>query len=266
MNWSKIKSILIAVLIVTNIVLFLNLEAGMPTGSERKIEDVLRLYEIRGVKASYGDIDIPEQVNGRLAELTTITPDHEDEILRYFSPKNREYNLTTKDNTILCLWEEIPEGPFFPLSSPEDSADYLNRCRELFRSFSIDFVPAFLEFYSLGDIVVVQVYQEVKHGIPEIESSAFVYFYNKEIVGLRIDKCLRLSSELGGRYAIISLADALYEALQWTESGDTMKKIRIVYKLNDDSLLATNLVRGEMFPYYEFRFENAAPIYIRATQ
>lgn len=269
MNWSKIKSILICILLVTNILLFLNLEASTPSETEREIEDIRKLYASKGVVLDYSEIDIPAKVNGRVAELMVISAEQEDNIYHYFSSKDGEYNFSVKDNMIQCLWSEIPEHASFSAENPENPENpngYMEKSKVFFDQMSIDFQPGYLKFYSISDILVVKVYQEVKNNIPEIESSVYLYFYEGEIVGLRLEKCLKLSSELGGSYAIISPADALYKALTVIPSGDVLTGMRIVYKLNDDSLLAANLVRGEMFPYYELNFKDAPPLYIRATK
>lgn len=244
----------------------MNIEASFPVQSERSIEDIQKLYLAKGVGLQYETIQTPDSVNGRVAEIANISTEQEDRILRYFSKTEKEFNLSVKDNTIICLWSEIPEGPLLPVPEPEDLSMYIQKSKTLFEEISIDFHPAFLDFYKIGDILVARVYQEVKHRIPEIESSIYLYFHKDEIVGLRLEKCLKLSSELGGSYDIISVADALYKALEAANAGDILTEVRIVYKLNDDSLLATDLVRGEMFPYYELKFKDASAIYVRATR
>lgn len=266
MNWSKIKSILIGILLVTNVLLFLNLEASTTVETVRRMEDIKLLYESKGVILDYPDIEIPMRVNGRVAELNVITTEQEDKIYDYFSTKEREYNFSVKDNMILCLWSEIPDEEPVPAKKPDHSELYMQKSRDLFSHINIDFRPDYFEFYTISDILVVKVYQEVKHHIPEIESSVYLYFYDEEIVGLRLEKCLKLSSELGGSYAIISVTDALYKALTATKPGDVLTEMRIVYKLNDESLLASDLVRGEMFPYFELKFKDSPTLYIRATK
>lgn len=266
MNWSKIKTILICILLTTNILLFLNLEASTPVNVSRKIEDIRLLYQSKGVVLSYDEIEVPDKVNGRVAELTTITTEQEERIYQFFSNSDREYDFSVKDNTILCLWSKIPKRDPAPTEKPKDAEVYIEKSRDFFRRIFIDFEPNYLEYYSIGDILVARVYQEVKHNIPEIESSIFLYFHEGEIVGLRLEKCLKLSSELGGSYDIISTADALYKALASTKEGDVLTEMRIVYKLNDESLLASDLVRGEMFPYFELRFQDSPTLYIRATK
>lgn len=266
MNWSRIKTILICILLTTNLLLFLNLEANTPAEEKRKIDDIRQLYHSKGVTLAYEDIEVPSKVNGRVAELATITTEQEERIYQYFSNSDREYDFSVKDNTILCLWSKIPEREPLPAEKPGDAEAYIEKSRDFFRRISLDFEPSHSEFYSIDDILVAKVYQEVKHNIPEIESSIFLYFHGGEIVGLRLEKCLKLSSELGGSYDIISTADALYKALASTKAGDVLTDMRIVYKLNDESLLASDLVRGEMFPYFELKFKDSSALYIRATK
>lgn len=269
MDWKRIKTILIVILAVTDAVLLINLGMFMPVDLSRNHNEIVKLYEVKGIRIEAEPSVYPEYVSGVVAELSPISATTEDRIQSYFENRNMEFNLAAMESSLLFLWTGIEKGPLLPIERPVDANRYLERCEAFFSYIDMGFVPKFIDFYSIGEVVAARVYQGIRIGnleIPEIESELYVYFQSDDIVGVRIDKHLRLRTELGGRYGIISVDDALYKALGYAEIGDTMTGIRVVFKLNDNSLLATDLVRGEMFPYYELRFLNSEPIFVRATR
>lgn len=276
MDWKRIKTILIVILLFTDTVLFLNLDSFRKNDEERTYEEIARLYEVKGIQIKAFETEDVEQVGSVVAERMHISPEMEEKIQKYFEGGDREYNLAALDHSIRFMWTGIEQGPLFPdyalAERKEEAAVYLEKGKAFFQFIGADFRPQFADFYRIGNVTAAKFYQGIYTGaasfsaIPEIESEIYLFFEGTEIVGVQLEKYLKLRTELGGRYGIISVDDAMYKALEFARFGDTLVDIRLVYKLNDNSLLATDLVRGEMFPYYELRFEQSAPIYVRAVK
>ncbi len=164
--------------------------------------------------------------------------------------------------------------------SEDEKQAMLNKVIAFFQDTGILFDPVFINVYDVNGFQVARVYQVVNQTaenvagnegaeevcFPDIESEIYLYFEEGEIVGLSIVKLMNLNQGYTRIYDIISVEDAMYKALPLSPQEESIQSVGIVYKLNDSSLLASNLVVGEMLPYYEFRFEQGVPIYIRAVK
>ena len=68
------------------------------------------------------------------------------------------------------------------------------------------------------------------------------------------------------RSDIISLDRVLYSLLPKLTVGIPIKDISIVYKLNDDSLLVSDLIEGEALPYYQVTMGDGVIFHLRAIK
>lgn len=101
----------------------------------------------------------------------------------------------------------------------------------------------------------------------DTESGIYVVFGSEgKLLGIFVRDLMAIVGASEHPYDIIPVQDALFKALDRVERGDVLKRFRIVFKLNDESIPADDIVRGEMLPYYELCFIKAGKVHIRATK
>lgn len=279
MNWSRIKTILIFILIATNILLLVDLLITINSSANepgRNLDKILELYRLHGIELR---AELPKQfdnlpgVNAQVLEITNST---EQKAMDYFINMGRIFDFSAYPTSIYSVAREV-KGDRKKAEPPENAEELLTLAKELLDRFGIGYDVADYDFSRVGRFIILSLYQYVSVDSPDYldsepelfrdaESSIEIYFDKKSIVGLHIIKVLEHGKPSQRRYDIIRVEEALYRALEQAPSDTALVGISIVYKLNDDSLLAENLIRGEMLPYYELRFENTETIYVRAVK
>ncbi len=273
MNWSRIKTILIMILIFTNILLLKIYLDNLPQGNAKDYADILKLYAAKGVEITAERREFPKYVQGVAAELGTVPANVEEKLFEYFDSTDIVFNHVATSWSISSIWTEVPEiAPVMIEIGGTEAESYSRRAEAFLKEIGFDIgVQRFL-FYEVGDILLMECCQAVVQDgvvVPLAEGSVKLYFDRKNgdrIVGISINKYLKINAGQNRSYGIISADEALFGALEAAPAGDELVEISVVYKLNDESLLVTNLVRGEMMPYYELRFRRSAPIYVRASR
>ncbi len=288
MNWKKIKTILIVILVITDVILFYNYIRSNRTLKEVSFDSINTLYLAKGVEID-ASVDVNfEKIFGIESSAATMSSIIEQNIIQYFDKYNtqEEFYLKSKDRSISYIRGDIIDSIENSKSivldstvSEEEKKEFLEKSRGFFESINVLFEPGMLKMYDLNGIKIVRLYQLVEHKesvlgsseistsyFPEIESIVYLFFDENRVVGVNIEKLMNIYEGYTNAYDIISVEDAIYRVLARSPENDRLLEINIVYKLNDESLLASDLVMGEMLPYYEFVFENNSSIYLRATK
>lgn len=273
MNWSKIKTILIMILVFTNILLLKTYLDNLSGESNADYDDIVKLYAAKGVGISLSEREFPEVLGGIAAELSAVPESAEAQIFEYFDDTDMVFNHTATDMSISSVWIDVPAFEPSLVNISGDLADmYKNRADEFLQEMGFEINMRRFLFYELGEVLMMEAYQAVEQGgfvVPLAEGSVRLYFDRSDgdkIVGITINKYLKINEGQSNSYAIISADEALFSALEKAPVGDELVGLSLVYKLNDESLLVTNLVRGEMLPYYELMFKRAGAVYVRASR
>ena len=83
--------------------------------------------------------------------------------------------------------------------------------------------------------------------------------------GLVLLKLAALKNAEFVKYDIISIDRILYTLLPKLQAGDTIESVSVIYKLNDESLLVSDLVLGEALPYYRIVLKSGEAYHMRAV-
>ncbi len=320
MDWKKIKSILIIILLITNLILGYNYLGTKGTKTEVSLDNLYQLYKAKEISFEEPVQGLGGPLFGVESSAAIVSPEMQQRVLDYFLDYDDEFYLKTLHRSISyvrydiferleqaeqelldeegLLDEDVNEDDeesisrdFFSLSSyfvleeatlnSEEKQVMLDKTVAFFEQTGILFQPKFLDVYDVYGFQVVRAYQAVdpvtSSGMfdiesvknvrfPDIESEIYLYFEQGEIVGVSIVKLMNLYEGYTRAYGIISIEEAMYKALPLVPRHASIQHVGIVYKLNDSSLLASNLVVGEMLPYYEFRLAEGSPIYVRAMK
>lgn len=281
MDWPKIKSILIIVLIVTNLMLgfsyYLN-RLRFETQVKNNFEDVMKLYSSKEVAVVEAEFEFPQSLRSSNVEfLQTDSSIVQNLLGAGFTFDGEQYQYEDKvvildDSKVIYALQEHINRVKVDVHKNTDKID-----ATLEQSFMMDKVMKFIgaygliidfdasEILSVGDYVVVRLYQSIE-GYKLVESITNFWIYKDEVVGFMRENPIKISTVQGFKYDIISVDRALYSLLPKIEQKDTVLDITIVYKLNDESLLVTNLVQGEALPYYQITLKSGNQFHVRAVE
>lgn len=280
MDWPRIKTILIMVLLVTNIllgVMIVNEQKTFQREQSEKIDNIRALYEKRGITILPMSLKFPDKIESLdveydtygESELTTILGD------------NYEYDgaqYLNKDETVLLtgttleyfvnvyrpkkdLFDMEIKTPFALLSSTKDIESV---CDQFLKALNVDQNYVFEHFKTEGQLTYVCVKQIYKDYFLDDSSMIFV-LKGKEIVGFKRKWLNILDNNTQSKYDIISIDRALYELMMNFKKEDVISEIAIGYKLNDSSLLVSDLISGEALPYYKIKLETGESYYVQAV-
>ncbi|HAS74971.1 MAG TPA: hypothetical protein DCS67_12570 [Clostridiales bacterium UBA8960] len=284
MDWPKIKTILIMVLLVTNLMLgftYYMERLRFETESNDNLEDVIKLYEYKEVDVLARNFKFPSVLKSVNIEFESFDLTNVQNLLGAgFTFDGEYYTLLDKvvildDTSIVFARDEHINRVKVNFSTSKRTNEMIDEPLEV--SFLSDKVVKFIEannlmiaydqieIYSIGDYRVVKLYQ-MSDGYKFIESNTSFWLFQDEVVGFKRQSPIKISTPQGSRYDIISVDRALYSLLPKIESRDAVLDISLVYKLNDENLLVTNLIQGEALPYYEIVLKSGAKYHIRAVQ
>lgn len=281
MDWPKIKSILIVVLIVTNVMLgfsyYLN-RLRFETNVKNNFDDVMKLYSIKEVDVVETEFGFPQTLRSSNVEFLQIDPAIVQNLLGAgFTFDGEQY--IQEDKVVILDESKVIFASQAHINRVKvdvhKNSDIIDAALE--QSFMMDKVLKFIDAHGLkidfdqsevltvGDYVVVRLSQSIE-GYKLVESITNFWIYKDEIVGFMRENPIKISTVQGFKYDIISLDRALYSLLPKIEQGDTVLDITIVYKLNDESLLVTDLVQGEALPYYQVTLKSGEKFHVRAVE
>lgn len=284
MDWPKIKTYLIVLLIATNLllafVIIQDLLLFKPL-HESNMEDMLSYLKSQQISVELDDLTFPRQIQAVYLDFLPLT---EDKIGAYLGENydmdeegffyNTSHVVAHSDHVI--IWAEFAhlnriihdsESNLLTFEPVEDI-----ELREKFESQTLEFLknePHDIEYYiskvlELGSYNVVFLRQAYQ-GITVEESKALVWFYDDEIVGFKQSWPANISANAYASYDILSIERALFLTFHQFKPNDSIIDVSIVYKLNDQSLLVSDLISGEALPFFRFQMQSGAIYYVQAV-
>lgn len=284
MDWARIKTILIAVLLLTNAVLgfvIFRESNNFQRANEAKISNIIELYEAKGVKISQKNWKFPRKIKSIEVEYDVYDTDKIKDIIGDdFEYDNEAYHSQNGSvllsGTIIEFYkkEHRPDFDLFEQSHiinsgipiPEGTANafHKNVCEGYLKKLGFNQNHAYKHILRKGDYVFVVLQQT--YGDHFLDDSTMVLIiYEDEVVGFKRKWLKIIESKYVQKYDIISVDRALYILMNAFAKGDVIEKITLGYKLNDSSLLVTNLVSGEALPYYKVTLESGKEYYVQAV-
>lgn len=283
MDWPKIKTILIIVLLVTNLMLgytYFKEQQRFEEESKNNLEDVITLFKNKGVDVKATKLKFPESIKSVNISFETFDVTKVDALLgSEYSFDGEKYvsgdAFVIIGETLIVYAEmdhygrisqdTLPSLTQFDAIKNETVMNNLTDKSDEFLTksgFKVDYDV--IEGFQLGRytlIKMVDLYEKYKFE----ESKTMIWFYDDEIVGFKKENDVNISTTPGSKYDIISIDRVLYGLLPKLKVGEVIENISVIYKLNDESLLVTNLVLGEALPYYRIVLESGEEYHIRAV-
>jgi hypothetical protein len=283
MDWPKIKSILIIVLLITNIMLgytYIREQQRFEDEEKNNIEGVIQLFENKGVAINTQNMTFPKSIKSVNVDFETYGQLNVDLLLgndysfdgeKYISD-NRLVMLgetdilyAYKDHLSRIIQDDLPSLTRFIEVTEADVIDSLKvKVDEFLTNGGYALTYDSMEIRKLGEYTYVLLNQNYDGYLFE-ESRTLVWFYKDAIVGFNRANTINISSTPGSKYDIISIDRILYTLLPKLQSGDVIESVSVIYKLNDESLLVSDLVLGEALPYYRIVLKSGESYHMRAV-
>lgn len=284
MDWPKIKNILILVLIIVNVMLgsvIVQDQLRFEREQEANLKDVLSLFEAKGVALETEDLDdFPRQVSSIYVEFFSFTEQDISQFLNgdygsdgewyYYGDEvarvqDMSFIWGKKTNLSRVLQDSVAHLKWFERVTDVDRLDILKTDAEAFMTaHNVQIHSTMMSARSLGDYTVVS-FREMHDDMVLEESQTVVWFYKDEVVGFKRSWPVKNSTTGSMKYGIITVDRALYSALQNFKSGDVVVDVSIVYKLNDQNLMVSDLISGEALPYYRIELSTGECYYVQAV-
>lgn len=283
MDWPKIKSILIIVLLITNIMLgytYIREQQRFEDEEKNNIEGVIKLFENKGVAIKTQNLDFPKSVKSVNIDFETYGQSNVDLLLgndyafdgeKYISG---DRFVILGETDILYAYDEhysrisqdeLPSLTRFVEVTDVGAVDGYKAKTDAFLTkggYALNYDE--LEVKKLGDYTLVNLNQKYEGYLFE-ESRTLLWFYEDAIVGFKRANTINISSTPGSKYDIISIDRILYTLLPKLQAGDAIESVSVIYKLNDESLLVSDLVLGEALPYYRIVLKSGEAYHMRAV-
>ena len=280
MDWPRIKTILIMVLLVTNIllgVMIINEQRTFQKEQAEKIDNIRALYEKRGITLLPTSLKFPNKIESLNVEYDTYDESELSVILgndygydgNQYSNKSEVVLLTGTTleyflNGYQPSWDLFDMDIKKTFSLLSDSEEIKSACNRFLEPLNVDQDYVFEHFKTEGELTYVCVKQIYKDYFLDDSSMIFVLKGN-EIVAFKRKWLNILDNNTQSKYDIISIDRVLYELMPNFEKEDVISEIAIGYKLNDSSLLVSDLISGEALPYYKIRLETGESYYVQAV-
>jgi len=283
MDWPKIKTILIIVLLVTNVMLgytFLREQQRFENEEKNNLEGVIQLFTNKGVTIEVSNTVFPKSIKSVNVDLETYGQANVAALLGSdFAFDGEKYVsedriVTLEESLILyavdthynrVIKDEGPSLTSFTKVVDNAVVKELNVKADVFlikSGFALNYDA--IEVFKSGDYMLVKLLQKYESFIFE-ESQTYIWFYDDAIVGFKRENVVNISSTPGSKYDILSIDRILYTLLPKLQNGDVVESVSVIYKLNDESLLVSNLVLGEALPYYQIVLKSGASFHVRAV-
>ncbi len=283
MDWPKIKSILIIVLLITNVMLgytYVREQKRFEVEEKNNIEGVIQLFENKGVVIKPKNLVFPRSIKSINVDFETYGQSNVDALLgndyifdgeKYISgdqfvllgethilyANDAHYSRIVQDDlsSLRQFTEVVDEAVVKSLNDKVDA--FLTR-----GGFALNYDA--IEVMKLGDYKLVKLLQNYDNYLFE-ESKTFIWFYDDAIIGFKRDNTINISATPGSKYDIISIDRILYTLLPKLQKGEVIESVSVIYKLNDESLLVSDLVLGEALPYYRIVLKSGVSYHVRAV-
>lgn len=284
MDWPKIKTILIGMLIITNLILglaYIKEQNQYELDNENNLSDVIALYQNKNIDVSQIALEFPKSTLSANVELETFNVALIGKILGDSYTVQSDSFLTEThtlffDDTQLLYYDNnhssrVKQDSVSSLSQFRQTSDEEERLKKMTLAKTcleaIDY-PLFYDAYevsTLGNYTLISFYKSF-NGYRFEESKTMIWLYNDEIIGLKGENILKNTITQGTKYDIISVDKVLYSILPDIEAGDRIVEMTLIYKLNDESLLVSDLIMGEALPYYKIVLKSGQQFHVNAIQ
>ena len=283
MDWPKIKTILITVLLVTNLMLgytFFKEQQRFEEEKEDNLQDVVTLFENKGVEIKPSKLKFPKSIKSVNISFETFDMVQVDALLgseyaydgEKFTSGNRfvildetRFIYSENDHYSRVSQDGLPSlTQFDPIDNQDEIDVLLMKSNEFMTRGGFNLKYDSVAVFQLGKYKLVKMY-DFYNDYRFDESRTLIWFFEDDIVGFKKENDVNISSTPGSKYDIISIDRILYGLLPKLKADDVIKSISVIYKLNDESLLVTNLVLGEALPYYRIELESGEEFHIRAV-
>ena len=283
MDWPRIKSILIIVLLITNIMLgytYIREQQRFEDEEKNNIEGVVKLFENKGVAINPENMTFPKSIKSVNVDYETYAQSNVDLLLgndyAFDGDKYRSDDrfVIIGETDILYAYDahysriiqdELPSlMRFVEITDAEIVKKFNDKADEFLTIGGYPLNYDGLEVAKLGNYTLVKLLQNYEGYLFE-ESKTLIWFYEDTIVGFKRANTINISSTPGSKYDIISIDRILYTLLPKLQSGDVIESVSVIYKLNDESLLVSDLVLGEALPYYRIVLKSGEAFHMRAV-
>ncbi len=283
MDWPKIKSMLIVLLVVTNIILVFFVWQDSVTFDDYQgiqYEDVITFLGENNVKVDFGEADFPKSITQVQLEFIPFDDSLVHDFLgdhfvydgqyyvskAYVAKKNDNSFIWAHENHLTRVEQDHQQNlvHFEAISDANRMALITEKVNDFIKDIESFETYRISEIVSLAEYTVVHLKQYHLDYVIE-ESKATLWLYNDDLVGLKWNwpaKILETSLE---KYDIISIDRALLYGMSMFESGDVIKHVSLVFKLNDPSLSIEDLISGVAMPYFKCVLQDGKTYYIQAV-
>lgn len=282
MNWSRIKSILIVLLILGNFILAANyfLLGRSFLKKDSSSSEIKGLYEARGIVIEFEIEEFPSSFSTYKIEQLLFTKSYLELVLGENLKRDGDDFLTDeyraridRSNLIIAHLEHFKLISSMPDFKPENlieldegnKHEVLNRAAKVLDRYYLSVDSDKMEMYEEGGYRVLKLVQQVG-GYDYDESVILLWFMDEKIVGLYVDNFVAYVGDSNEKYAIISVNEALYKAVPNLHSEDSLVEVKLVYRLDSNAMSAENVVQGNAYPFYMLKFKSGKHIYVSALK
>lgn len=279
MDWPKIKNILIGVLIVSNLLLgftFYRNRLRFETENRDNLQGVIQLFASKNISLPIKNNSFPAQMRSMNVLFEKYGLRHIDGILngdyvydgeKYLTDTHvlvvSDTGLFYADKTWVSKILEIKESAYTPIVDPVEVSETKVKVDAFLLDLGLEKHYDTINAYAFEDFLVVKLHQYFDGYLIE-ESKTTIWFLNDQGIGLERENATNIIDTLGTYYDIISLDRVLYSLLPKLTSDIPVKDISIIYKLNDNSLMVSDLIEGEALPYYQITMGDGVVFHLRA--
>ena len=265
---------------MTNILLgimIVNEQRTFQKEQAEKIDNIRALYENKDVMISPKTLKFPKQVTSLNVEYDTYG-EFELKTLLGDLYEYDGYEYTSQGKTVLLTGTTLeyfknayrPKVDLFdidinlPFDQLKNASELKTICDDFLLTLNLDQNYA-IEHYAVQDQLTYVCVKQV-HKDYFLDDSAMIFvFKGDQLVGFKRKWLNIIDNNTQSKYDIISVDKALYELMLNFKKGDIITEIAIGYKLNDSSLLVSDLVSGEALPYYKITLETGVTYYVQAV-
>lgn len=278
MDWPKIKSILLVLLVITNVVLgimlFLDYQ-NFYVNKEDTLKTVLEFYEENERPVLVSDLEYPSKIysittdfsgyaisnksvaNNALFDMSKIQALLGNEMRYYVRGKSISIAKTGKLNRTIQSYVYKPG-----LRQTED-------IRSMFESveggigLKESYMP--ISYNQYEGYVVVEAKQSVKDILVD-ESTGYFWFKEGVFVGMQLMNPSKIKVNYNVMYDIIGIDTALYKGFHKITVKEPVVSIELFYKFNDADLFSGEIVKGDPLPYYRVETKSGKIYYFEALK
>ena len=275
MDWSRIKTILIIVLLVTNVLLgvtYVQSKIAFEQSQRDQLDRVVTLLNQNGIQIETDQMSFPKSLESVEVAFETYTEND----VKVFLGENFEQNgdLYTKgvasvqidEMGLIFKLREIPQTILdmgLPFDAVDDTGALLDLVSSVQEKYGFESDYEIERSYQREGYQIVDAKQVYEGAILDDSDMVLVFYKNNLVYFER--SWLTINNDISpNKYDIISLDRALYMTMPKLSSGDEITEIGISYKLNDSSSVVSNLISGEALPFYSIKVSDGNTYYVRA--